>query len=125
MIGTSWSAYAPMRVKCIHRCFFASSCSSLSVPLAGGVAVSRFVAMRHSPFAGRLSDLDKANDATAQSQPLGRRIPAAPSCTTCPSDRSGFWGFCVLHGDPQPRRLAEPAKRLVGRGTFGRTDPYG
>ncbi len=42
-----------MRVKCIQRCFFASSWSSLCLPVAGGVAASSLVAIRISPFRRR------------------------------------------------------------------------
>src|SRR5438067_5171601 len=55
MIGTSCSAYAPMRVKCIQRCRLASSWSPPSEP-SWGVVNSSFVAIalssRYCPWIG-------------------------------------------------------------------------
>src|SRR3954467_10201099 len=114
-----------MRVKCIHRCFFASSWRLLCAPLAGGVAVSRFVAMRLSPFRDgypiwtKLTTLRRNCNRSVGESGRGRAV----QLVQLPGGLFGDSAYCTPVCDPG--RLAEPAKWLVGRGTFGRTDRYG
>src|SRR3954452_21968225 len=114
-----------MRVKCIHRCFFASSWRLLCAPLAGGVAVSRVVAMRLSPFRDGYPIWTKLTTLRRNcNRSLGES--GRPGAVQLVQSRGRVFGdsaYCTRVSDPG--RLAEPAKRLVGRGTFGRTDRYG
>src|SRR3954470_145039 len=133
MIGTSWSSNEPMRVKCIHRCFFASSCRWLWAPLTGGVAVSRLVAMLLSPFRDgypiwtKLLTLRRnRNRAQGESQPpgavqivqpTGRRFGDSAYCTAIrspvgwPHQPSGWWGEGHLD---EPIRTDGPDIHLDG-----------
>src|SRR6476661_1549490 len=122
-----------MRVKCIHRCFFASSCSSLCAPPAGGVAVSRFVAMRllrsrdGYPIRTKLTTLrsnrNRSGGESRPARPVQLVQPKAPRfgdsgyCTAIrspvgwPNQPSGWWGEGHLE---EPIRTDGPDIHLDG-----------
>src|SRR5512133_3133618 len=93
MIGSSWSSYAPMRVKCIHRWRLASSCRRLCSDCSVCGAPSSLVAIPNDPpFSptGTRRSGQRYRPLGARTRDLRSNTAHRP-CTNCTIARPTFW----------------------------------